>query len=39
MSDDNSATGTPGSRAVFITCLAIIAIGLTLMIALPLMGR
>lgn len=39
MSDDNSTTGTPGSRAVFITCLAIIAIGLTLMIALPLMGR
>ena len=39
MSDDNSTTGTPGARAVFITCLAVIAIGLILMIALPLMGR
>jgi hypothetical protein len=39
MSKDSSSPGTPGTRAVFVVCLAVIAIGLALMIALPLAGR
>ncbi|MCR8671381.1 hypothetical protein [Agrococcus sp. HG114] len=40
MSDDESeSTGTAGTRAVFITTLAVIGLGLLLMIALPLLGR
>jgi hypothetical protein len=37
MSDDER--GTPGTRAVFAVCLAVITIGLTIMIVLPLVGR
>jgi hypothetical protein len=36
---DNESTGTPGTRAVFITCLAVIGVGLMIMIVLPLLGR
>jgi hypothetical protein len=35
----SETTGTVGMRAVFFTCLGIIAIGLVIMIVLPLMGR
>ncbi|SFS08849.1 hypothetical protein SAMN04487783_1166 [Agrococcus baldri] len=37
MRDDER--GTPGTRAVFAVCLTVIAIGLTIMIVLPLVGR
>jgi hypothetical protein len=36
---DDESTGTPGMRAVFSSWLAVIAIGLIAMIALPLAGR
>lgn len=39
MNDSKRTTGTPGARAVFTVCLAVIAIGLIIMIALPLAGR
>lgn len=39
MADDSDSTGTPGTRAVFAVCLAVIAIGLLIMIVLPLAGR
>lgn len=40
MSDDDSASpGTPGTRAVFTANWVAIAIGLILMIAIPLAGR
>lgn len=39
MSPDPGSSGTPGTRAVFTVCLAVIAVGLIVMIALPLMGR
>ena len=37
--DESEAPGTAGTRAVFITTLAVIGIGLLLMIAVPLLGR
>ena len=39
MSDDSDSPGTAGTLAVFVTNLVAIAIGLILMIALPLAGR
>ena len=39
MTSDSDSPGTPGTRAVFVTNLVAIAIGLILMIALPLAGR
>ena len=39
MTSDSDSPGTPGTRAVFVTNLVAIAIGLILMIAVPLAGR
>lgn len=39
MRNESDATGTPGTRAVFTTTLAVLAAGLIVMLALPLLGR